>query len=153
MSCGISHRWGSDPMLLWLQYRPTAVAALILPLAWEHPYARGAALKRKKKNNNNKKKKKQNNRAIPGLSDECWPVSLYWWLAFLWVLFTETALRPLKAVRCYRLLTSSLLTYFNTCSRRIRVNWVVLFLPGYLAMEAFLVIASGAKGFLLASDG
>ena len=35
-------------MLLWLWHRLAAVAA-IRPLAWEPPYAAGAALKRKKK--------------------------------------------------------------------------------------------------------
>ena len=48
MSCGISHRCGSDPALLGLWHRPAATA-LIWPLAWELPYASGAALKRKKK--------------------------------------------------------------------------------------------------------
>ena len=48
MSCGVGHRCGSDPALLWLWRRP-AVAALILPLAWEPPYAMGAALKKKEK--------------------------------------------------------------------------------------------------------
>ena len=46
MSCGIGHRRGSDPALLWLWSRPAAVAA-IQSLAWEPPYAMGAALKRK----------------------------------------------------------------------------------------------------------
>ena len=41
-----------DPTLLWLWCRPAATA-LIGPLAWEPPYAAGAALKRQKK----KKKK------------------------------------------------------------------------------------------------
>ena len=36
MSCGVGHRCGSDPALLWLWCRPAA-AALILPLAWELP--------------------------------------------------------------------------------------------------------------------
>ena len=35
-------------MLLWLWYRLVATA-LIAPLAWEPPYATGAALKKKKK--------------------------------------------------------------------------------------------------------
>ena len=43
--CGLQ-MW-SDPKLLWLWCRP-AVAALIQPLAWEFPYASGAALKRQK---------------------------------------------------------------------------------------------------------
>ena len=39
----------SDLVLLWLQYRPAAVAP-IRPLAWESPYAMGATLKSKNKN-------------------------------------------------------------------------------------------------------
>ena len=44
MSCGVGGRRGSDPALPWLWSRPAAVA-LIQPLAWEPPYAAGAALK------------------------------------------------------------------------------------------------------------
>ena len=47
MSCGVGHRRGSDPALLWLWCR-LAATALIRPLAWELPYAMGAALKRQK---------------------------------------------------------------------------------------------------------
>ena len=39
-------QWVEDPALLWLWCRLAAVA-LIPPLAWEPPYASGAALKRK----------------------------------------------------------------------------------------------------------
>ena len=46
MSSGAGHSRGSDPTLLWLWCRPAAVA-LIQPLAWELPYATGAALKSK----------------------------------------------------------------------------------------------------------
>ena len=53
MSCGVGHRHGWDPVLLWLWRRPAATA-LIQPLAWEPPYACGAALKRQRK-----KKKKE----------------------------------------------------------------------------------------------
>ena len=42
VSCGVGCRCGSDPALLWLWRRPVA-AALIRPLAWEPPYAAGAA--------------------------------------------------------------------------------------------------------------
>ena len=42
MSCGVGRRRGSDPTLLWLWRRPAATA-LIRPLAWEPPYAAGAA--------------------------------------------------------------------------------------------------------------
>jgi len=51
VSCGVGHRLGSDPMLLWLWRRPVATAP-IQPLAWEPPYAAGAAqemAKRQKK--------------------------------------------------------------------------------------------------------
>ena len=44
---GLPH-WVNDPTLLWLWYR-TATVALIQPLAWDFPYATGAALKKKKK--------------------------------------------------------------------------------------------------------
>jgi len=43
MSCGGGCRCGSDPTLLWLWRRP-ADADPIVPLAWEPPYAAGAAL-------------------------------------------------------------------------------------------------------------
>ena len=46
MSCGIAHRHVSDPELLWLWHRPVATAQMS-PLAWEPPYAVGAAIKRK----------------------------------------------------------------------------------------------------------
>ena len=42
-------RWVKDPMLLWLWCRP-AVTAPIRSLAWELPYALGAALKKAKTN-------------------------------------------------------------------------------------------------------
>ena len=42
--------------MLWLWHRPAATA-LIRPLAWEPPYAEGAALKRKKKPKDKKKLK------------------------------------------------------------------------------------------------
>ena len=45
MSCGVDSRHGSDPVLLWHRL---AAASLIGPLAWEPPYATGAALKRQK---------------------------------------------------------------------------------------------------------
>ena len=40
-------QWVNDPALLWLWCRQAAIA-LNQPLAWEPPYAAGAALKRKK---------------------------------------------------------------------------------------------------------
>ena len=49
MSCGVGRRGGCNPELLWLLCRP-AGAAPIQPLAWETPYAWGAALKRQQTN-------------------------------------------------------------------------------------------------------
>ena len=60
MSCGVGHRCGSDPMLLWLWCRPAAVAP-IQPLAWELLHAEGVALKRQKKKEKGKEKKKELN--------------------------------------------------------------------------------------------
>ena len=48
MSCGVGGRRGLDPELLWLWRRPVATAP-IRPLAWEPPYALGAALEKTKK--------------------------------------------------------------------------------------------------------
>ena len=42
MSCGVGHRHGLDPTLLWLWRRPAATAP-IEPPAWEPPYATGVA--------------------------------------------------------------------------------------------------------------
>ena len=42
MSCGVGCSRDSGLMLLWLWYRPVATAP-IRPLAWEPPYAAGAA--------------------------------------------------------------------------------------------------------------
>ena len=48
VSCGVGHRRGLDPELLWLWYRSAATAP-IQPLAWEPPpYATSRALKRQK---------------------------------------------------------------------------------------------------------
>ena len=55
VSCGVVRRLGSDLALLWLWYRPAAVAP-IRPLAWEPPYASRVALKRQKTKKKKKKK-------------------------------------------------------------------------------------------------
>ena len=47
MSCGVGHRCGLDPTLLWLWPRSAAVAP-IRSLVWELAYAAGVALKKKK---------------------------------------------------------------------------------------------------------
>ena len=56
MSCGVGGRHGSDVALLWLWHRLVATAQ-IRPLAWEPPYATGAALKKDKRPKNIKIKK------------------------------------------------------------------------------------------------
>ena len=58
MSCGVGRRCGLDPALLWLWCRPAA-AASIGPLAWEPPYAAGAAQEMAKSQKAKKKKKKK----------------------------------------------------------------------------------------------
>ena len=50
MSCGVDCRRGLDPPLLLLWHRPVATA-LIQPLAWEPPYAAGAAQETAKRQN------------------------------------------------------------------------------------------------------
>ena len=64
MSCGVGRRFGLDLELLWLWHRQTAVAP-IGPLAWEPPYAVGAALEKAKRQK--KKKKKKYYLSIPGI--------------------------------------------------------------------------------------
>ena len=54
MSCGVGHRHGLDPELLWLWCKLTAPAP-VQPLAWDLLYATGAALKRPKKKKNKTK--------------------------------------------------------------------------------------------------
>ena len=44
VNCGVRRRRSSDLALLWLWHRPVTTAPL-RPLAWEPPYATGAALK------------------------------------------------------------------------------------------------------------
>ena len=48
MSCGVGRTRGLDSELLGLWRRPVATAP-IRPLAWERPYAVGAALENQKK--------------------------------------------------------------------------------------------------------
>ena len=58
MSCGVGHRHGYEPALLWLWHRLVAIT-LIGPVAWEPPYATGVALKRPKTKKKKKKKKRK----------------------------------------------------------------------------------------------
>ena len=63
-SCGVGCRWGSNPTLLWLWCRPVAMA-LIRPLAWESPYAAGAALEKAKKTKRQKMKSQEESYTDP----------------------------------------------------------------------------------------
>ena len=56
MSYGVGCRHGSDPALLWFWRRPAATAP-IRPLAWESPYAAGAAQEMAKKKDKKKERK------------------------------------------------------------------------------------------------
>ena len=58
MSCGVGCRRSSDPALLWLWRRPVATAP-IGPLAWEPPYAEGAAQRNSRKTKKKKEKEKR----------------------------------------------------------------------------------------------
>ena len=62
-------RLGSQILWLWLWLWLAAIAP-IRPLAWEPPYAAGAALKRQKIKNKKKKRSKEDakSRRIPGLA-------------------------------------------------------------------------------------
>ena len=51
-------QWIKDPELLWLWYRPAATAS-IRCLAWELPYAAGAAPKGQKDKKKKKKKERE----------------------------------------------------------------------------------------------
>ena len=62
MSCCVGCRCGLDPKLLWLWHRPVATAP-IRSLAWESPYAVGAALEMAKRQK--KKKKKRDVTSVP----------------------------------------------------------------------------------------
>ena len=58
MSCGVGGRLGLNPALLWLWSRPVATVP-IGSLAWEPPYAAGAALEKAKRQKTKNKQKKQ----------------------------------------------------------------------------------------------
>ena len=61
MSCGVGCRRGLDPELLWLWHRLAATAP-IRPLAWETPYAAGAAQEIAKR-----QKKKIKDKGVPAV--------------------------------------------------------------------------------------
>ena len=57
MSCGVGYRHSLDPALLWL-CRPAATVPIQL-LAWELPYAVGAALKKEQKKKRERRKRER----------------------------------------------------------------------------------------------
>ena len=58
VSCGVGHRCGSDPVLLWL-WCSLAAVALIQTIARGRPYAVGAALKKKERKKEKKKRREE----------------------------------------------------------------------------------------------
>ena len=68
MSWGVGHRCCLDPVFLWLWFRPVATA-LIGPLAWEPPYAVGAAQEIATTTTTAKDKKKNKTKLIFNLFD------------------------------------------------------------------------------------
>ena len=81
MSCGVGCRRSSDPELLCLRHRPVATAP-IGPLAWEPPYAVGAAQEiatttTTKRQKDKKKKKKGSNWNSGHSSAETNPTSIH----------------------------------------------------------------------------
>ena len=79
MSCGVGCSCSSDPALLWLWYRPVAMAP-IRPLAWESPYAVGAALEKDaQKNKRQKEKKKEKKKTKACLGVPLWYSRLRIW--------------------------------------------------------------------------
>ena len=83
MSCGVGCRRGSDPVLLWL-WRRLAATAPIRPLAWEPPYAAGAAQEmattttttKRQRNSKKTKKKKKSNVEMDGEQGRSWPCDM-----------------------------------------------------------------------------
>ena len=62
VSCGVGRRHRSGLALLWLWlwlWRRLTAVALVRPLAWEPPYAAGAALGKDKKDGKKKKRERE----------------------------------------------------------------------------------------------
>ena len=77
VSCGVGCRRGADPKLLRLWHRPAATAP-IRPLAWELPYAAGAALE-------NTKRQPINQSHSP--THTIYFITCLWWI--YWLLLTS----------------------------------------------------------------
>ena len=58
MSCGVGHRYGLDPALLWL-WRRLSTTVPIRPLAWEPPCAEEEAQEMAKRQKKKKKKEEE----------------------------------------------------------------------------------------------
>ena len=83
VSCDVGPRCSSDPALLWVKRRPTATAP-IRPLAWEPPYATGAALKRQKKKTKTKTNKQKTgcNHKISECLNKSAKLAVFWFFVF-----------------------------------------------------------------------
>ena len=64
LSWGVGGRRGSDPTLLWLWHRLGSYSS-DKPLAWEPPYAAGAALEKGKKTQQQQQKKSKDGHQFP----------------------------------------------------------------------------------------
>ena len=118
MSFGVGCRRGWAPTLLWLWRRPAAATALIRPLAWEPPYAAGAALKGQKTKNNNWENVRKCKK-IRNFSDFLFPFRLF-------------LLRPLGSVTCsilrqlgsmsYRTIHSFIRSFFHLANLYVQAD-------------------------------
>jgi len=82
VSCGVGCRCGLDPVLLWLWCRLAATAP-IRPIAWEPPYAAGAALEMAKRPKKKKKKKSCPNYSSRGKPCSPHKLALLWFFKLL----------------------------------------------------------------------
>ena len=91
MSCGVGCRGGLDRTLLQLWHRPAAVA-LIRPLAWEPPYAAGAALKSKKnqKTKNKPNKQQQQQKTSKQTKNKNKQKNTNEWIKKMWYIYLYT---------------------------------------------------------------
>ena len=91
VSCSVGRRRGLDPALLWLWCRP-AYTAPIRPLAWESPYAAGAAQEMGKRQ---KTKTKKHHFRIPLVAQQVKGPHCH---CYLWCGFAPWELPPAMGV-------------------------------------------------------
>ena len=102
MSCGVGHRCGSDPMLLWLWHKPAA-AALNRPLAWESPYAMSASPKKPPPQKN------------PGIISYCLENVHFFLFFFLKKILSKSFGELPSPVKNYKIIVMGVLTWGDSC--------------------------------------